>query len=55
MIIKSVNPYSQAIIAEHEVLTNAQLVQKIELSEKSFKNWRTTTFQEITDKMKKLA
>jgi succinate-semialdehyde dehydrogenase/glutarate-semialdehyde dehydrogenase len=55
MIINSINPYSQAIIAEHEVLTNAQLAQKIELSEKAFKNWRNTTFQERGDKMKKLA
>ncbi|MBX9806331.1 MAG: NAD-dependent succinate-semialdehyde dehydrogenase [Flavobacteriaceae bacterium] len=55
MIIKSVNPYSQAVIAEHEVLTNSQLAQKIELSEKAFKNWRNTTFQERADKMKKLA
>jgi succinate-semialdehyde dehydrogenase/glutarate-semialdehyde dehydrogenase len=55
MIIKSINPYSQAVIAEHEVLTNAQLAQKIELSEKAFKNWRNTTFQERADKMKKLA
>jgi succinate-semialdehyde dehydrogenase/glutarate-semialdehyde dehydrogenase len=55
MIIKSVNPYSQAVIAEHEILTNAQLAQKIELSEKAFKNWRNTTFQERADKMEKLA
>ncbi|MCI4443964.1 MAG: NAD-dependent succinate-semialdehyde dehydrogenase [Lentimicrobium sp.] len=55
MIIKSVNPYSQAVIAEHEVLTNEQLTQKIELSEKAFKNWRNSTFQERADKMKKLA
>lgn len=55
MIIKSINPYSQAVIAEHEVLTNAQLAQKIELSENAFKNWRNTTFQERADKMKKLA
>jgi succinate-semialdehyde dehydrogenase/glutarate-semialdehyde dehydrogenase len=55
MIIKSINPFSQAVIAEHEVLTNAQLSQKIELSEKAFKNWRQTTFQERADKMQKLA
>lgn len=55
MIINSINPYSQAIIAEHEVLTNAQLTQKIELAEKAYKSWRTTTFQERADKMKKLA
>ena len=55
MIIKSINPYSQVVIAEHEVLTNAQLSRKIELSEKAFKNWRNTTFQERADNMKKLA
>ena len=55
MIINSINPYSQAIIAEHEVLTNAQLAQKIKLSEIAFKNWRNTSFQERADKMKKLA
>ena len=55
MIINSINPYSLAIIAEHEVLTNAQLSHKIELSEKAYKNWRNTSFQERADKMKKLA
>ncbi|NDP28899.1 MAG: aldehyde dehydrogenase family protein, partial [Flavobacterium sp.] len=55
MTIKSINPYSQALIAEHEVLTNAQLAQKMELSEKAYKSWSTTTFQERADKMKKLA
>lgn len=55
MILKSVNPYTQAVIAEHEVLTNVQLNQKIELAEKAFKNWRDTTFQERADKMQKVA
>lgn len=55
MIFKSINPFSQAVIAEHEVLTNAQLNQKIQLAESSFKNWRNTSFQERADKMKKLA
>jgi succinate-semialdehyde dehydrogenase / glutarate-semialdehyde dehydrogenase len=55
MILKSVNPYTQAVISEHEVLTNAQLTQKIELAEKAFRNWRNTTFQERSEKMKKLA
>jgi succinate-semialdehyde dehydrogenase/glutarate-semialdehyde dehydrogenase len=55
MIFKSVNPFSREIIAEHEVLTNAQLNQKLELAEKAFKNWRNTSFQDRADKMKKLA
>ena len=55
MIFKSINPFSQAVIAEHEVLTNAQLTQKLQLAESVFKSWRTTTFQERADKMQKLA
>jgi succinate-semialdehyde dehydrogenase/glutarate-semialdehyde dehydrogenase len=55
MIFKSINPFSQEVIAEHEVLTNTQLMQKLKLSESAFKNWRATTFQERADKMKKLA
>src|SRR3970040_1651814 len=55
MIFKSVNPFSREIIAEHEVLTNVQLNQKLELPEKAFKNWRNTSFHERADKMKKLA
>nr|WP_315188346.1 NAD-dependent succinate-semialdehyde dehydrogenase [uncultured Flavobacterium sp.] len=55
MIFKSINPFSQAVIAEHEVLTDALLAQKLQLAESAFKNWRTTTFQERADKMQKLA
>jgi succinate-semialdehyde dehydrogenase/glutarate-semialdehyde dehydrogenase len=55
MIFKSINPFSQLIIAEHEVLTNAQLNQKLQLSERAFKNWRQTTFEQRADMMKKLA
>lgn len=55
MLFKSINPFSTAIIAEHEVLTNAQLDQKLKISESAFKNWRNTSFQERADKMKKLA
>lgn len=55
MIFKSINPFSQAVIAEHEVLTNAQLNLKLQLSESAFMNWRSTSFQERADKMQKLA
>jgi len=55
MIFKSVNPFSGEIMAEHEVLTNVQLNQKLDLAEKAFKNWQNTSFQERADKMKKLA
>jgi succinate-semialdehyde dehydrogenase / glutarate-semialdehyde dehydrogenase len=55
MIFKSINPFTQEVIAEHEVLTNAQLSSKIKTSELTFKNWRTTTFQERALKMRNLA
>ena len=55
MIFQSTNPFSKALIAEHEVLTDAQLKRKLELAESAFKNWRHTSFQERGDKMKKLA
>ncbi|MFV8377849.1 NAD-dependent succinate-semialdehyde dehydrogenase [Flavobacterium sp. LB3R33] len=55
MVFKSINPFTQLIIDEHEVLTNAQLNQKLQLSERAFKNWRQTTFEQRADMMKKLA
>ena len=55
MIFKSINPFSQEVIAEHEVLTNAQLNKKLQVAEIAFKNWKTTSFQERADKMQKLA
>ncbi len=55
MIFQSINPFSKELMAEHEVLTNAQLRKKLELAESAFKNWRHTSFQERGDKMKKLA
>lgn len=54
-IFKSINPFTQLVIAEHEVLTDSQLVKKMQLAELAFKSWRTTSFQERADKMKKLA
>ncbi|WP_426091644.1 NAD-dependent succinate-semialdehyde dehydrogenase [Flavobacterium sp. DSR3-2] len=55
MIFKSINPFSQEVIAEYEVLTNAQLNQKLNISETAFQKWKTTSFQERADKMQKLA
>jgi len=54
-IFKSINPFTQTVIAEHEVLSNSELEQKLKLSEFAFKKWRNSTFQERAEKMKKLA
>jgi succinate-semialdehyde dehydrogenase/glutarate-semialdehyde dehydrogenase len=55
MVFKSINPFSQLLIAEHEVLTKEQLNQKLLLSERAFKNWKQTTFDQRASVMKKLA
>ena len=55
MIFKSINPFTQIVLAEHEVLTNVQLSEKLKLSELAYKHWRTTAFQKRADKMKNLA
>ena len=55
MTLKSINPYSQELIAEYQVLTNTELNKKLEVSETAFKNWRKTSFQERGEKMQKLA
>ena len=55
MTFKSINPFSQEIIAEYEALTNAQLNKKLELAESAFKNWKNTSFRERADKMQNLA
>ena len=55
MIFKSINPFSQEVIAEHEVLTDIQLNKKLQLSESAFKKWKTTSFQERAGKMQNLA
>ncbi len=55
MIFKSINPFSQEVIAEHDVLTNSQLNKKLELAKTAFQKWRTTSFLERAEKMLKLA
>ncbi len=54
MIFNSISPFSQLLIAEHEVLTESQLNKKLQLSERAFKNWKQTTFEQRALLMKKL-
>ena len=55
MIVKSINPFTLELIAEHAVLTDEQVNKKLLFSEKAFGSWRKTSFQERATKMKKLA
>lgn len=45
-VFQSVNPYSQAIIAEYPVLSIASLDAKIALAASAYRHWRKTTFAE---------
>lgn len=55
MIFKSINPYTQEIVVTHPILTSVQLRQKISLADKGFHYWKTTSFEDRTVKMKRLA
>ncbi|MFV8269787.1 NAD-dependent succinate-semialdehyde dehydrogenase [Flavobacterium sp. GT2N3] len=55
MVFKSINPFSQVVIAEYEVLTDAQLNQKLHVAERAFKNWKQSSFDQRAVMMKKLA
>lgn len=55
MIFKSTNPFSQEVIAEHEVLTEVDLTKKIKTAETAFKHWKNTSFQERAARMESLA
>ncbi|MBP4140326.1 NAD-dependent succinate-semialdehyde dehydrogenase [Flavobacterium sp. P4023] len=55
MIFKSINPFTQEVIAEYESLTNAALNKKIALAENAFSKWKQTSFQERAEMMQKLA
>ncbi|MCK8141729.1 NAD-dependent succinate-semialdehyde dehydrogenase [Flavobacterium sp. I-SCBP12n] len=55
MIFKSINPFTQEVIAEYESLSNAALNKKIALAENAFNKWKHTSFQERAEMMQKLA
>lgn len=55
MTFESINPYTQETIAEHKILTNKELQQKIAISEQAFKHWRNSSFDERAEKMMRLA
>ena len=44
--IQSINAYSGEVLREYELLTDEQVVQKIELAHKTFQSWKETSFTE---------
>jgi succinate-semialdehyde dehydrogenase/glutarate-semialdehyde dehydrogenase len=45
-MLKSINPYNQAVIEEFQIHDDAAVEKKIRSSEKAFAQWRKTSFQE---------
>lgn len=52
---KSINPYTQELMQEFEVLNESQINRAIEKSNHTFKSWSQTSFSERTGLMHKLA
>ncbi|MGB5393192.1 MAG: NAD-dependent succinate-semialdehyde dehydrogenase [Lutimonas sp.] len=55
MFFQSINPYNGNIFSEYKVLTDKELDEKLKISAKAFKNWRNTSFDERSQKMKRVA
>jgi succinate-semialdehyde dehydrogenase/glutarate-semialdehyde dehydrogenase len=55
MFFQSINPYNGNIFSEHKVLTNKELEKKLKISERAFENWKNTSFDERSQKMRKVA
>lgn len=55
MKFQSKNPYTREVLAEHIVLSNTALQDKLKLAQNAFRSWKTTSFQERSEKMYKVA
>jgi succinate-semialdehyde dehydrogenase / glutarate-semialdehyde dehydrogenase len=52
MIFKSINPYDSSVVAEHPVLSDSELQNVLQKSEKAFRDWRKTSFAHRADLFK---
>jgi succinate-semialdehyde dehydrogenase / glutarate-semialdehyde dehydrogenase len=55
MTFKSINPFTQTILAEYPVLSQTELNHKLQQSAKAFHHWKKTTFADRAEKMNLLA
>ena len=55
MTFASVNPATGELIAEHPVMTAAEVERRLDLADRAFADWRGTTFAQRAVLMKKLA
>ncbi|MCK5760449.1 MAG: NAD-dependent succinate-semialdehyde dehydrogenase [Candidatus Delongbacteria bacterium] len=55
MKIKSINPYTEEIMAEYDLLTWEETTEKIKQSREAFSSWRETDIKDRVELLKKLA
>lgn len=53
--MKSINPYNNQVVFNNPTYTPQQITEAINTAHASFQTWRTTTFEERSAKMQKLA
>ncbi len=55
MPLRSINPATEAVIAEHQELSGDDIEQKLVRAQQGFELWRTVPFSERAEKLRKLA
>ena len=53
--MKSINPYNNEVLKEYDTHTKEEVMQGIEKAQKTFLEWRETSFSERSRLMKKAA
>lgn len=53
-MITTVNPYTGKELKQYEELTSDQIKEKLELAQKTFDYWRTTTYEQRAEKIKRV-
>ncbi len=54
-MFKSINPFDQSVVGEYACLTDADVQQKLTLSETAFRHWRNTAFEHRAALMHRVA
>ncbi|OZV69061.1 NAD-dependent succinate-semialdehyde dehydrogenase [Winogradskyella aurantia] len=53
--IKTINPYTQEPLKTYDVLSDNELIEKIEKADVGFQNWRQTSLESRTEHLRQLA
>lgn len=55
MIFKSINPYTEATIAEYPTFSKEQIKQSLNLAKNAYKDWKQTSFEQRSELCMKVA